>query len=425
MNLPRLISVALAFMFFALAPAGERSIQCPPTPVPISYFGLHIHHLDSPTPWPPIRFGSWRLWDAHATWLDLEPAKGRWNFTKLDKLVQEAAAHRVEVVLSLSMTPAWASARPKDPCPYALGCSSPPANMDDWRNYVRTVATRYKGRVRYYELWNEANTRESYSGDLTTLISLAREAYAIVHRVDPSNQVISPSATGGEKGVAWLREYLAAGGAKYCDIVGFHFYVSPRPEQIVDLIGQVKKAMRDSGAAAKPLWNTESGFLIQNRDNSVPEKLASTYGPIVGGNLAAGYVARSLILAWASGVQRFYWYAWDNNALGLTEPGGIELKPAAKAYGEVEKWLVGGIVTSCRYDDSNTWECDLTRGADYRGAIVWNPNGQRAYLPASEMRIERDLTGALNTVKSGNPVEVGPEPVLLENRPFRDVRVTP
>lgn len=398
--------------------AQERVISGPSEPVPASYFGLHVHKPGAPTPWPPIPFGTLRLWDAHATWLDVEPAKGKWDFHIPDRIISEANARGVEVVMPISMTPTWASSQPKQSCPYALGCSAPPANMDDWRDYVRTVATRYKGKVHYYELWNEANTG-FYTGNIDSLVTLSREAYAIIHSVDPSNRVVSPSATGGERGVAWLGQYLSAGGARYCDIVGFHFYVSPRPEMMVDLIAHTRQVMRESDAGSKPLWNTETGFLIQNKNDSVPEKLTSSYGPIVSGDLAAGYVARSLVLAWASGVQRFYWYAWDDGNLGLTEPGGVELKPAASGYEEVEKWLAGSIVRSCRSDESNTWECGLTRGEGYHGVIVWNTVGQRSYLPVSGLKIERELTGAATAIREGRPVEVGLEPILLENRPGR------
>src|SRR5690242_2605874 len=68
--------------------------------IPLTYFGLHIHRVaqtqpwypygDKITPWPSIKFGSWRLWDAYVGWPSLEPERGKWNFQTLDKYVSLA-----------------------------------------------------------------------------------------------------------------------------------------------------------------------------------------------------------------------------------------------------------------------------------------------------------------------------------------------
>ena len=66
-------------------------------PIPPEYFGLHISRIvqtqpwypngDRITPWPSIKFGSWRLGDAYVGWPLLEPERGKWNFQTLDKYV--------------------------------------------------------------------------------------------------------------------------------------------------------------------------------------------------------------------------------------------------------------------------------------------------------------------------------------------------
>ena len=62
------------------------------------------------------------------------------------------------------MTPGWAAQDRNAKSHYFVGASSPPADIEDWRAYVRAVATRYKGRIRYWELWNEVNDKLFYSG---------------------------------------------------------------------------------------------------------------------------------------------------------------------------------------------------------------------------------------------------------------------
>ena len=60
-------------------------VRSPTEQILVSYFGLHIHRIvqtqpwypkgDRITPWPSIKFGSWRLWDAYVAWPNLEPER--------------------------------------------------------------------------------------------------------------------------------------------------------------------------------------------------------------------------------------------------------------------------------------------------------------------------------------------------------------
>ncbi len=61
--------------------------------------------------WPNGAVPSWRLWDAHVTWPNLEPSKRQWQFDTLDKYVT-MEQHNTEILLPLAVTPQWASARP-------------------------------------------------------------------------------------------------------------------------------------------------------------------------------------------------------------------------------------------------------------------------------------------------------------------------
>jgi len=124
-----------------LDPAAADDLQAPNAVIPSSYFGLHIHHLayPVPTPWPNMPVPEWRLWDANVTWADIEPSKGQWRFEKLDSYVSLAQQHATGILLTLGGSPRWASARPNVATNYYPGFTAEPANVDDWRNYVKTV----------------------------------------------------------------------------------------------------------------------------------------------------------------------------------------------------------------------------------------------------------------------------------------------
>lgn len=411
------VSTGIILAYGCIAFGQKIQLNPPPTAIPASLFGMHIHfavkkHPDLPTnaPWPAVPFGSLRLWDALVNWPLLEPEKGKWNFETLDKTVALAEKNRVELLMTLGQSPRWASARPNDPSPYAPGWSAEPKNIEDWRNYVRTLATRYKGRIRYYEIWNEPNWKRFYTGSLEEMLILSREAYRILKQVDPAIVVVSPSATDGDEGVSWLKKYLDKGGGNFIDAIGFHFYVVPQlPEATVPLIEKVRQVMVQHGLSNKLLWNTEAGW--------------SNPKPFPSDELAAAYVARAYILNWAAGVSRFYWYAWDDLGVSLTmiEPDIRTLKPAAIAYAQVQKWLVGARMNHCTQNQS-TWICQLSRQGGYNAWIVWNSARKSGFqVPASwGIHRVRDLTGnqrnLSGTTTRNNPIsiEIGSSPLLLE-----------
>ena len=404
----------IARLLCMLALLGETVCQTtsklssPPQEIPASFFGMHIHHMVSPngmdplTPWPSVNVPEWRLWDARVTWPDLEPSKGQWHFDNLDRSLAMAEEHHTEVLMTLGLTPRWASARPEEPSAYQPGFAAEPKDLEDWRMFVKTVGTRYKGRIHAYEIWNEPNLKEFWSGTTDQLLALTREAHNIIKSVDPAAVIVSPSAT-GIHGTPWLSEFLSKGGGQFVDVIGYHFYVTPRPpEEMVPLIREVRQIMLDTGAGDKPLWNTESGW-------AQPKPFPSQA-------LAASYLARTYILNWAAGVQRFYWYAWDNHgwvSLETTEQDSRTITPAGQAYGVIQNWLVGARLDWCNDDTGGTWIRELNRNEEPEW-IVWNPGSTKPFALAPSWKIGT-ITALLQKPHAivGNSVEVGPTPELL------------
>ena len=415
------------FFFFgvALAAAVTRSgfataevyLNANQGPVPPVYFGMHIHDAAADA-WPAVPFGTWRLWDAGVAWPNLEAREGEWHFERLDDYVKYAKAHGVEILLPLGLTPRWASARPDEPSAYdEPGWAAEPRRLADWRAYVRRVAQRYRGAVRYYEIWNEPNVKRFYSGSIERLIELTRATREELKAVDPAAVLVSPSYV-DPTGLKQLDEFLAKGGGKYVDVIGFHFYAtSEKPEDMLAMIHRVRAVMEKRGAAGKPLWNTETGWLIGNSRGPIdPVKVGFPRDtPVLTPEEAAGYVARALILTWAAGVNRLYWYAWDNKAMGLSEEAGKTLKPAAHAYRRIYQWLDGATVNFCRGAAKGIWECQLTRGGD-RAWVVWTSAGQSRWTPPSDWRAAQWQSLDARKIKlgpSGTEITIGPRPILI------------
>jgi Glycosyl hydrolases family 39 len=381
-----------------------------PQPVPETYFGMHMHGIIVPrsynkriTPWPDVPFGAWRLMDAYVTWRELEPRKNEFDFARLDQYVAIAQQKHVKVLLPLVGTPSWTSARPKEiKGGTPEGFAAEPADMDDWRNFVRAVATRYKGKIEAYEIWNEPNEEIFWSGSVEQMVAISREAFQIIKSVDPGALVVSPACT-IESGPQYLDDFLKKGGGKYSDVIGYHFYTRAKPpEAMIEMAARIKDILH-ANHVDQPVWNTESGWADPK--------------PFPSDELGAAYVSRALILAWAAGVSRFYWYAWDNHAfvtLQMVEMDDVTKKPASKAYATTQHWLAGAIVRSCESDAANNWTCELQRGGAQQW-IVWNTNGAATFAIPADWHATSDtpLLGPKEKLHSAN-IQIGQTPILLE-----------
>jgi hypothetical protein len=346
------------------------------SPIPREYFGLHIHRADQGTAWPNVPFGSWRLWDAYVTWADMESAPGKWDFSRLDHYVEKARLAGVDILLPLANTPTWAAARPNEKSGYKLGNASEPARTEDWRRYVQTVAERYRGRIFNYEIWNEPNIKHHFSGSLTKLVELTCEAHRILKATDPRNMIVSPGATAGSKDhIEYIDKFLASGGKNCVDIVGHHFYVpNAPPEAMVPLIRSVKKVMAANGVGHLPLWNTETGYWIENGDGTPDHPMVSKgcWKKLGLNEESGGYLVRALLIARAEGVERFYWYSWDNRyGLGMIEPSTGQPKPMANAWQNLAAELIGATELTCK-ESAGTWDCSFTQESGEPSHIRWS-----------------------------------------------------
>ena len=323
-----------------------------------------IHRADQGTAWPAVRFGSWRLWDAYVNWEQLEPKRGEWDFCGWIVMLRWPSSI-TWTSAALANTPQWAAARPNDPSGYKPGNSSEPANMEDWRRYVRTVGERYKGRIHNYQIWNEPNAKLFYTGSPAKLVELTCEAFRILKSIDPQNRIVSAGSTPGAKDhLGYLDNFLALGGKDCIDIVGHHFYVPHSgPEAMVPLIRGVRGVMKKNGIHQKPLWSTEAGWWIANGDGT-PDHGYVTKGGWKKVSLqdAGEYVVRALILTRAEGVERFFWYSWDSPyGLGLTEPTSKKPKqPLAENWNKTVDRLVGSTIPVCS-QTGKTWRCSFVR----------------------------------------------------------------
>ena len=107
------------------------------------------------------------------------PAISAWD--KYDQIVDLAEKYDMELIVRVSTPPSWSRATGDEP-----GTFAPPDNYEDYGDFVYALVSRYAGRVKYYQMWNEPNiypewgsypiSPEDYTELLKIAASRAREA---------------------------------------------------------------------------------------------------------------------------------------------------------------------------------------------------------------------------------------------------------
>lgn len=348
-----------------------------------SYFGMHFHRLvrkpgeAAPTVWPAATaIGSVRLWDSDTRWADVQPQPGRWDFGRLDAYVAEASDHQAEVLYTLGSTPKWASARPEEPGPYGPGCAAEPQRLDDWRDYVRRVVSRYRGAVQAYELWNEPNFSDLardrgeqgfFSGSVASMVEMARIARQALDELDPRARLLTPGFVNGPHRLAL---FLRSAGARLVDGVAYHFY-SDHDARFLDQVAEVRAVMRQCGVAGLPLWNTECGV----EAGQAPPAHAGSDDRLAGARLA-----QFLLLGGAHGMERFYYYAWDDGHTGMLGGSGAA-RARAEAYARTQEWITGTTLSLPERRPGGGLRVHGRRG-DERFTFLWSDTPARWDQPA-------------------------------------------
>ena len=218
-------------------------------------------------------------------WYDIEvSAKGNFSDTrnginawaKYDNIVDLAAQHDLKIIARLEAPPAWAHQGYKD-----LGTLGPPADFNDFADFVGTTVLRYKGRIRYYQIWNEPNIypewgeQRSNPEDYTKMLCAA---YTRAKLADPSVVIVAAAlaptisqdgggfAGGGLNDLIFLQRMYNAGAGKCFDVAaaqGYGLFSGPWDGRQNPLQTNVARhvLMRDimvrNGDESKPIWLAE------------------------------------------------------------------------------------------------------------------------------------------------------------------------
>jgi hypothetical protein len=329
------------------------------------FFGAHIKYRINDTQ-SECAVGTVRSHDMEngkSRWQYIEPSDNVWDFDALDYWVDAHYAAGRDILFTLFGTPTWASARPTEEGAYGpsnLGIQAEPSDMTKWDRFCTKIATRYLGKIKYYEVWNEPNynndgtgpTAEGlsskvfyFSGTFAKLAEMVRRANQAIKAVDPTAKIISPPITAwgttdqsadSTKAEGYFVGMMAAATGdgsttmkSWIDIVGVHLYIAGNDiTKLPGMIDRVKAGMTTAGISGKEIWDTESAPIAPDVSGM----------PI---HAARRFIIRSLLIQAAKGISRTFYYQYDDATMGVKGMSFL-LSERARIIGELRSATVSG-----------------------------------------------------------------------------------
>ncbi len=197
-------------------------------------------------------------------WAAFEPTHGRIDPSVQaysDRLVTDAAAAGIGVIMVVDSTPCWTSSAPAA----LLGACGPggsaanawpPVDPAAYAAFVAYLAQRYGPHLAAIEVWNEPDqSNEAYFAGpekAARYAALLRAAYPAIKAADASLPVLAGSLVGSNG--AFLRLLYAAGIKGYYDGLSVHFYTLT-----LGSLRSIRETQLANGDHA-PLWLDEFGW---------------------------------------------------------------------------------------------------------------------------------------------------------------------
>jgi hypothetical protein len=203
-------------------------------------------------------------WRGSFGWDDYEPRRGQYDFAWLEQFAALARRDGITLRPYLGYTPEWAGTKGSD----ADAWNDPPANLDDWAAFVRSLVTALRpyANVRSYEIYNEENVKQWWDGTPAQYYETLARGSAAVRAADPAAQVVFG-------GMVWPDEAFVEtactshSDAAAFDVLPFHAYPetwTPESVTVETYLGSRFQAdfvqAVDESCGRKPIWINETGF---------------------------------------------------------------------------------------------------------------------------------------------------------------------
>jgi len=378
---------------------------------------LGIHWLRAQNP----------LW---TKWTAVQPERDVWLFP--DEYVDKFINAGLGIMGDFDRTPRWAARNPSN---YraetdALDCKADlPNDWPAWEEYVRQMVHRYKGKITYWEVWNEPDivflNPPAGMTNAEAYLQLLEHTTPIIKKENPEAKVVASPAyvlkkRGSPEGYQpdFVERLIEAGGLKYIDIFAIHHYLGygerlfDKPEKYQEKLGTIRTAMKAAGKSPV-LWDSEWGiinFTLSTRNIDLPSNNGMT------GEQAAGESVVWSVGQLAAGLEKIFWYdGQDNfyyhfhvtkNLFEYRQPA-----PAFVAFALLTKTL-DGLTFASERKEGTARILAFSDGAQ-TVEVAYTPPGTHAQLLPKKGQVALDCLGRHVQASTKGEIEVTSIPVYL------------
>lgn len=328
-------------------------------------------------------------------WRSTHIAPGLFDWRRADERVDWLEHAGVEPLLLLCYTPPWASRQPDSANPHKAS----PLDIGHYQNYVRAVAARYAGRIRFFEVWNEANLA-FLNGTAEEYADLHKAAFLTLRRHAPDAMVVM----GGTSGIDmhYLDRLADNGVFDYSDTVTVHTYTWGAPERLVPRLKALRD-WRDRRAPGLAIWSSEWGHKCTAEGGPSPQ-------------VQANYVSRQIIIHKAYDLAHSSYYVWllaphkIMNGNRAPKPAGVAHRTCAQALTNAR--VVGTLVEN----DEGRYAYVFERDGELTVAAWATDADRRATLelPTASKSTRVDIRGRATPLDAGmSTIELDATPVFI------------
>lgn len=193
-------------------------------------------------------------WRNDFSWRRLEPQKGFWYFQKYDWLVNTAVEQNSKVLALLVYDTPWLYEEE------GRSRNITEKELHHYLDYARKIAERYGDSVGAFEIWNEPNFGNFWTGSDENFFTLTRETIKVLKEIAPDVPVAVGAlsyhpVTGGK---SFLKKMIESGALEGADAVSLHPY-GASIESSARRVADVRTLLRKHGYDHR-IWITEMGF---------------------------------------------------------------------------------------------------------------------------------------------------------------------
>lgn len=313
--------------------------------------------------WPEMldlcrRAGLIWMRDWSPKWQDVEPEKGRFDFTETDTQIDRILSKGLKVLCVLAFpSNMWASSAPDDVQPPDPWYNSPykspdperqrdeilaevdapyrrmgyaPRDLAEFENYVAATVAHYKGRIHDWQIFNEPiHTNYALDGQAgyqtADFVQYIEPFVRAARRSDSDCRIIGGYNIEGyhpSQGLPYtlpeLERFIGLGGLKHLDVFAIHIYPSLEPPEGMEQVLERLNAVMDQHGTQRPIWLTEHAYYADDEPWISPIIVHPNGAHLPSEQVQAAYQVRFNVTLLANGVEKILSHAGIGSAVNHT-----------------------------------------------------------------------------------------------------------